>query len=213
MESSLAPFIKTTPSLTRVCFRVAAISESMPGRISGSSSTTVTLQSRAAYRAAISIPITPPPTMTIEAGGLGRESAPVLSITPGRSAPGKFSLTGTEPLATIITSAVRPSSLSPWTFTVPTPATSPTPLCTATPLALSSPPTPPTRRRTTLCLRFSSAGQSSVTESPFRPIRSPCFTMRYNSEVCNSALVGMQPTFRQVPPRFSFSTRCVSAPS
>ena len=57
-------------------------------------------------------------------------------------------------------------------------------------------------------------GKLMVTRSTSTPISLPCVLICSTSSAeCSRHLVGMQPTFRQVPPRYCFSITVTSAPS
>ena len=88
------------------------------------------------------------------------------------------------------------------------------PLTTVTPLALIRPDTPDTSFFTTLAFRFCMAAKSTETAPTEMPLAAASWvTAWYRSTEWIRDLVGMQPAFRQVPPRASFSIRVTSAPS
>ena len=65
-------------------------------------------------------------------------------------------------------------------------------------------------------LRLLAAGQSGSGLTPsgsFTPCSPAWLTVRNTSAACSSALAGMQPRCRQVPPTFSFSTRATDSPA
>ena len=65
-------------------------------------------------------------------------------------------------------------------------------------------------------LRLLTAGQSGVGVAPsgsLMPKSPACSTVRNTSAACSSALAGMQPRCRQVPPTFSFSTSATFSPA
>ena len=74
-------------------------------------------------------------------------------------------------------------------------------------------PTPELSCFATARERFTTASRSKPTFSALSP-NSLARCIRWKiSEVRSSALVGMQPQFRQMPPRFSRSTMTVESPS
>jgi hypothetical protein len=107
--------------------------------------------------------------------------------------------------------SVRPSCV---TSTASGPAIRPVPVRRVMPCFLNSVATPPVSPRTTSSLRFIIAGRSSATSA-----RMPCAAKRWdaseNSSLeSSSALLGMQPTFRHVPPSVGyFSIQAVFMPS
>jgi len=137
-------------------------------------------------------------------------NVPVLSITPGRSAPGIGMRTGSEPTAKIIQSAV--SVLLP-TCIVWASLTIPRPRYTATPLAFKRPSTPPTNVFTIEPLYCCALAQSTSIPETVMPNLADCSLMALNVELTwISAFVGIQPTLRQVPPTLSASIRETLAP-
>ncbi len=83
------------------------MSPSSIGSMKSLASTTVIFVPKAAYAHANSIPITPPPMMTMLSGIFSRLNAPVESIQQGFSfTPGIGGTAFTEPAATMIASAV-----------------------------------------------------------------------------------------------------------
>ena len=65
-------------------------------------------------------------------------------------------------------------------------------------------------------LRLLAAGQSGSGTTPagsFTPCSPAWFTVRKTSAACSSALAGMQPRCRQVPPTLSASTRATDSPA
>ncbi|MNC20171.1 hypothetical protein D3C75_681140 [compost metagenome] len=118
------------------------------------------------------------------------------------------SSTWTEP-SSAVTSTCLPASSLPW------------PSTRVTPLALNRPAMPPVRFFTMVALRSIIAGTSMLTPltaMPWMPKLS--LASWYFQELSSSALDGMQPTFRQVPPRATlpslplyFSMQAVFRPS
>ena len=90
--------------------RISEISLSTGGNINGSISITVTLHPRELKIFANSMPITPPPIITILLGIESKLKAPVLSITPSNSLPSIGGIKGMEPDEII--------TLSNWIFSL-----------------------------------------------------------------------------------------------
>ena len=103
----------------------------------------------------------------------------------------------------------------PSTETLPGPVTVPAPLSQSTLFFLNRNSTPLTLAPTTSPLRACIRPRSSLTLS----IMTPCSEKWSRasakfSDDCSSALLGMQPIFRQVPPKVArFSTQAVFKPS
>ncbi|MNP14766.1 hypothetical protein D3C76_1071020 [compost metagenome] len=118
------------------------------------------------------------------------------------------SITSTVPSG-LVTSTFLPASNLPW------------PWIEVTPLALNRVATPLVRFFTMLALRPTMAGTSMVTPAWLIPwILKPSSASWNFQELSSSALEGMQPTFRQVPPRANlpspsvyFSMQAVDRPS
>ena len=131
--------------------------------------------------------------------------SPSYSMNPG--------ISGSEPVARIRYSEVKvlPSTLTVWAST-----REPAPFITVTLLPLSSAPTPPVSCLTTAFFRawsFSMETETAAGSTPSMPNSAAFFTSENTWTDLTSALVGMQPTLRQVPPRCSFSTRTVFFPA
>ena len=157
----------------------------------------------------------PPPMTTILAGTWSNESASVLVtlVTPSTGMLGRSM--GTLPVARTMFFALRSSGLAPLTLTLPGAVMRPSPLYTVTPFFFIRNATPPVSWVTVLSLRLSMVGRSSFTS----PMITPCPAASLLAKEkwwleLRSALLGMQPMRRQVPPRaFSFSMRAVFRPS
>ena len=89
------------------------------------------------------------------------------------------------------------------------------PVTTAILRALASWATPPTSLATTASFLLMAAGRSTSTEPSLMPCSAAwCRAKASCSEEWSSALLGMQPTLRQVPPRVGrFSTSATLRPS
>ena len=124
---------------------------------------------------------------------------------------------GAETLPVAITTAraetVRASR--PSISTVPGPLRRAWPSKRVTSFFFSRPATPVVRSPTTLSLCAIMAARSSSTPETLTPWRARCaLAWAYSSEVWSSALEGMQPTLRQVPPRVGVrSTQATFSPS
>jgi hypothetical protein len=160
-----------------------------------------------------STPMYPPPTTATEEGRSARNSAPVESSTRTPSTGRSASANGREPVARMQSSnskCRRPSSSC--TATRVGLAKRAVPPTMVTPAACSNWRTPEvsssTLRRTWAC----TAGQSSWGVA-ITPKRSPWPASWKRSAAPISALDGMQPTLRQVPPIASRSTSVTCRPA
>ena len=211
------------PCLVRVFWASFDTAVSAAIRKVSRASRTVTSAPRRAHTEPSSRPITPAPITPRRFGTAWNSRAPVEStMTFWSTGAGGMSI-GREPEARITFSAsmtsVVPSALVTSTFL---PASSlPWPWIEVTPLALNRVATPPVRFLTMPALRPTIAATSIFTS----PVEIP-WTLKlslaslYFQELSSSALEGMQPTFRQVPPRASlpsasvyFSIQAVFRPS
>ena len=124
---------------------------------------------------------------------------------------------GVEPTARIILAAVWVSVAPSGSVTVNVfaPASRPWPWSTVTPRALNSPLMPPRSLAMVLVFRFWIAAQSKLTSpSTVTPSFFAPSIACSNSADASSALLGMQPMFRHVPPKYVFfSTIATDAPS
>jgi hypothetical protein len=57
------------------------------------------------------------------------------------------------------------------------------------------------------------SGRNAPSPSGMMPKSAAWLAVRYTSAVCSSALAGMQPRFRQVPPTLSRSTMAMLSPA
>jgi hypothetical protein len=128
------------------------------------------------------------------------------------------SSTGTEPVAMTICSArISCSPVSVSTTTVLPSRNRARPWMDFTPAFFNNPATPVVSRPTirsfqAIVFFMSMAGSASEMPSGSLP-PAKCVTFRYSSAAWISALDGMQPMVRQVPPGFACSTMTVSTPS
>ncbi len=187
----------------------------------GSISTIVTWEPIPLNMHASSMPITPPPTQMILSGSFGRCQQVSLLIILRPSTPGNGGMSGTEPVARMIFCALNccgdPSLLVLSllvTVTVREASTVPSPSNTSIRLPFINVPMPPVMRLTTLSvnatalLMFNAGGcGNSIPRSPIEA------TLCITSAMCSIALEGIQPTLRQVPPKYCFSTMATLAPS
>ena len=203
---TLVASLKLMPCLLRVRCRVFAVSLSRPGQMRSRYSTTVTSLPKRRHTEPSSRPITPAPITTRCLGASGRASAPVESrmrwlsiVTPGSGV-------GSEPVAITMSLACNSRTLpsARVTVTLPGPFKRPQPLIHST-LFLRNRNSIPLVRAVTLssfCFIICARLSVGVTSMP-RLLSSPLVAASYNSEACSNAFEGMQPTFRQVPPRVS----------
>ena len=207
MVMSRLPRIRTSKRRT---------SSSTGARTLGNISTTVTFEPMALNMQASSMPITPPPTQMILSGVLGKSQQVSLLMTLFPSIPGNGGMSGIEPVARMILSALNccsdPSFMA--TVTVCEASTVPRPSYTSTLLPFMRTPTPLVMRLTTLSLKATALRMSKVGGcGKWIPRSSYDSMLCMISAMCNIALDGMQPTLRQVPPRYCFSTIATFAPS
>ena len=161
--------------------------------------------------------MTPPPMMTMLFGTAAVAMASSLVITPSCSSPGIGGRRGAEPAARISFSQRTRVFSSPEcsTSTAGPGRTVPVPRQIVTAFFFSSSSTPARSCCTMVSFRASrSSGSGERALSSAGTPYSPAWPSRlYTSALFSSALVGMQPRFRQVPPRSSFSTSTTEAPS
>ena len=129
------------------------------------------------------------------------------------SRPGIGGRSGNEPVATI--AVLKLTSSPPSTAIVLASLNVPVPLTHSTPLALKRPATPPVICVTTPFFHSFAAPKSSCAlADPDAELREDLVRRCSSCAVCTHALVGMQPTRRQVPPSSgSFSMQATFAPS
>ena len=123
---------------------------------------------------------------------------------------------GIEPLANIILSALTSSTLpsSLVTSIVFLSISFPNPSIFLTPLLSNKNWIPATNSSVTFCFLAIIASKSGLTSpSTFIPKFLASFTVLKTSLEASKALVGIQPTFRHVPPNLFFSITVTSAPS
>ncbi len=175
----------------------------------GSASTTVTSEPNERNTEANSTPMTPPPRTTTRGGtkSIARACSLVM-MRPPISRPG--SDLGYEPVAR---TTLRPRTARPPTSTVERSTRRPSPSTISIWWALARPCSPLYRRAMTPSLYALTPDMSTDSKVDFTPKRSPSRAVSATSAAWSSALVGMQPTCRQVPPSLCFSTRATRRPS
>ena len=214
---TLEPSMNLTPCFSRMRWNCLTVSTSMPGRMRSRYSTTVTSAPRRRQTEPSSRPITPAPTTIIFAGTLDSSSAPVEETTIFSSMVTPGSGATSEPVAmtTFLVSRTCFEPSSAVTSTLPAATIEPVPKKASTLFFLSRKATPCTLAPTVSSLCFIIAARSSLglpTTTPSAP--TSWATSSNTSEACSSALEGMQPMLRQVPPWvLRFSTTAVFRPS
>mmetsp|Transcript_960 Transcript_960/g.3099 ORF Transcript_960/g.3099 Transcript_960/m.3099 type:complete len:330 (-) Transcript_960:153-1142(-) len=203
---TLVLYLNLKPCFFSVRSKVVRIWESRLGTMPSVNSTTVTCAPRRLHTEPISRPMTPPPMTTIFLGTSFRLSAPVeltifssSIVMPGRSV-------CVEPVARstfLVVSVSLPPSASATSTVSPLPASLPQPLTYFTLFFLNRPSMPLVRPPTAFSLDFIISATFTFTAPS---ISMPCFlkffwASWYRCVVCSSALDGMQPTLRHVPPR------------
>ena len=155
----------------------------------------------------------PPPRMTIRRGTSVWARSPVESTQRSESMPSMGGRSGDDPVATI--ALLNVMSSAPSTERVFASLKRPTPFTHSIPFALKSVATPPVSCLTTPSFHCCAAPKSSSGEPTLTPSFSKVsFASLSARAVCTQALVGMQPTRRQVPPSSaSCSTQTTLAPS
>ena len=210
------------PCLVRMRWNALLISASMPGVMRSRNSTTVTSAPRRFHTEPSSSPMTPAPTTSNFFGTDVRAMAPVddticfsSTVTPGSGAT-------SEPVAMMmflaVSSRVLPSAsltetLPPLPFEEAAVIFA-SPTMPSTLFFLNRNSTPLVSSPTTLVFCAIMAGRSSSTLALMPSLAKSVSASWKRSEACSSALEGMQPTFRQVPPKLPrLSTQAAVRPS
>ena len=193
-----------------------AVPASAPGTMRSRYSSTVTSLPSRRHTEPNSSPIAPAPTTSSRRGTSGSVSASVLCTMrrPSNVMPG--SAAGLLPVAISTRFACsRRGAPSPVTSTSWADTSRPTPAMRSTLFFLNSPSTPRVSSFTTCPLRAIIAGRSSDTPATFTPCAAmPCAAISKCSLESSSALLGMQPTLRHVPPSDGyFSMHAVRIPN
>ena len=192
-------------------------SASMPGRMRSRNSTTTTSLPRRRHTEPSSSPITPAPTTSSFFGTASSASAPVDETMRFSSISMPLSRATSEPVAItmffVSTVCVLPSA--PFTSILPGAVMRPWPMKASILFFLSRNATPLTLPATPSSLNFIIAGRSSFGAGTLMPMPAKPWPASSNRcEACSSALDGMQPTLRHVPPKVaSFSTTATFMPS
>ena len=205
------------PCLVRPRWKAVATSASMPAPTASRYSITVTSAPRRRQTEPSSSPITPAPMTISRFGTDGSDRAPVEStIRPAtKSTPGRG--VGSEPVAMMMflaaTTVLDPSAAV--TSTWPGATMRPRPFSQSTLFFLNRNSMPLVRAVTLsafwaiICVR-SSSGVPTLMPRPAKSLPAAS----NSSEACSRALDGIQPTFRQVPPRVSrISTQAAFSPN
>ncbi len=157
--------------------------------------------------------MTPPPTIVIELGSSVEERASVLFITKGRPIPGILILDILDPVAIITSLNSILVLLSPLTITDLLDRKEASPLRTWILFFFIRNSTPPTSLSLTSSFRLITFSISTLrSPSQITPNSSLFLIVWHTSADLTKALVGIQPTLRQVPPKVSFSTKVTFSP-
>ncbi len=209
--------LNAMPCLASRRWNALAMSRSMPGMMRSRNSTTVTSAPSRRHTEPSSRPITPAPTTSSLPGTVSSVSAPVDETICFSSMVTPRSGATSEPVAMtmLLVSSVCVLPSSALTSTLPGAAMRPMPRTVSTLFFLSRKATPLTLPATPSSLSFIIVGRSRVGVPTPMPMRAKeCPASSNISEACSSALDGMQPMLRQVPPKVAFfSTTAVLSPS
>ena len=158
-------------------------------------------------------PMMPPPRTTSRRGTSVWASRPVESTQRAESSPSIGGRSGNEPVAMI--ACLKVTSSPPSTAIVFASLKRPVPLTHSTPLALKRLATPLVIWWTTPSFHSFAVAKSSLGAPTLTPSLAKLSSASLRAKaVCTHALVGMQPTRRQVPPSSgSFSMQTALAPS
>mmetsp|Transcript_8449 Transcript_8449/g.20031 ORF Transcript_8449/g.20031 Transcript_8449/m.20031 type:complete len:337 (-) Transcript_8449:60-1070(-) len=205
--------------LSSLCTSLAT-SRSLGNATWSVNSTTVTSAPRRDHTEPSSRPITPPPTTTSDSGTAPNSSAPVLDTTRCSSNLRNGSSVGALPVAITTLRARTVLSCSPLvasaTATVCGSTNEPRPTSCVTPYFLNRPAMPPVRPTTVFCFSFCILATSTSTPLVLMPyfLSKSYFASWYRCDALSSALLGMQPRLRHVPPSAPLSsTHVVRRPS
>src|SRR4051812_774082 len=193
------------------------IASSSTGTMRGSSSISVTSLPKRRKIEPNSTPTAPVPMITIDLGIALSPIASSLVMIRLRSISTPGTLRGCDPVATMISlRAVSVCCCPSVTSTLPFPARRPLPLIQSILFFLNSSSTPPVRPLTIRSLRdWTCAMSRPMAASPsVKPHSFQSWAILSECACSSSAFVGMQPQFRQVPPRTGArSTTAVRRPS
>ena len=201
------------PRLPNCLASSLAASASSCGIRVGSISMIVTSAPKRRMIEANSQPMIPPPRTTSRFGTSVCASRPVESTQRGESMPSIGGRSGNEPVATI--ACWNETSSPPSTAIVFASLKRPVPLTHSTPFVLKRLATPEVICLETPSFHWFAAAKSRVGSPTWTPSLAKVSSASLIAKaVCTQALVGMQPTRRQVPPSSgSFSMQTVLAPS
>ena len=203
MALTAQPVLKLIPCFFSEVRRRLAMSRSKAGSISLQYSITVTLLPKALKMLANSSPITPPPMMHRRWGTWGRLSISVDVTTPSECAPSMGRNLVAEPVAMMMLGAeycVPSTSMVCWSTNCALPCTKVIPgvfISVAIPLANCS---------TIPSLRAMALEMSKCTSPASIPKALLSFSSCNRDAFLQRHFVGIQPSFRQVPPTLRAST-------
>ena len=204
------------PCLVSERWKAVATSASTPGVMRSRYSTASTSAPSRRQTEPSSSPMMPAPMTISFLGTCGMASAPVESTTRFWSTSTPGTREGSEPVAItmFLVSSVRSDPSSALTVTLPGPSMRPSPWTHSALFFLNRNSMPLVSAVTLspfcLCIWSRSSSGSTLMPSEAKPV----LASANSSEACSSALDGMQPTFRQVPPSVPrFSTQATLSPS
>ena len=158
----------------------------------------------------------PAPTTISFFGTAGSDRAPVESMTLPSSNATPGSGVGSDPVAMtmFLASRVWTAPLAAVTSTLPLPTILPLPLIHSTLFFLNRNSIPLVRAVTLSSLALCIWPRFSLGSTSMPILANSPLAASHSSEACSRALDGMQPTFRQVPPRVErISTQATLRPS
>mmetsp|Transcript_59789 Transcript_59789/g.142319 ORF Transcript_59789/g.142319 Transcript_59789/m.142319 type:complete len:289 (-) Transcript_59789:211-1077(-) len=217
-EVTLVSILKVMPCFFRSLCISFATSPSMPKPpMVDKNSTTVTFEPKRSYTEPSSKPMTPPPITINFSGTFFKDSAPVEDTICSSSMGAKGKDMMSEPVASMMFLAEISSSPPSFkaTLTDLGPVIVPWPLTYVTLFFLNSISMPPVNWLTASVFFFIIWSKSmDKCSEPLMPLGSKSvLAWWYKAELCSSALDGMHPTLRQVPPSFPrFSMHTVFRP-
>ena len=215
--STVEPGRTVIPRLVKRRVSSLLMSGSSSGTMRSMNSTSRTSAPRSPYRLAHSTPMAPAPMIVTDFGGGSRRRASSESMIRSWSTLRSGRWRGALPVARMrsVALASRSPDSPPLTLTLVGPVRTPLPRSTVTAFFFMRNSTPRTCLSTTASRRLprlaGSRPMPSALVSPNSPPSS--LTRCKRSAVSSSALDGMQPRFRQVPPSLSRSTMATFMPS
>ena len=215
---TLEPSLNLIPCLASERWNCRVISSSTPGVMRSRNSTTVTSDPSRRQTEPSSSPMMPAPTTMRCFGTSASSSAPVddTIFFSSTATPGRGMTSEPEAIRMFLADSVSLTApSSPSTTTEPAFSMRPVPWNAVILFFRNRKATPLVVASTTSLLRFISWAKSSLggaSTMPWTPRSWPACSNR--CEDCSSALDGMQPTLRQVPPKVArFSTTATFMPS